>query len=79
MIVICSPLSDYSGTVELTLPSLKSAQSGRVRRILIAKNCCVLLQEAAEMLTPRQAAGLGTTPTPTVRPRPRAVCRLRGD
>ena len=42
MLVICSPLCGHSGTVELTLPSQKSARSGRFRRFLITKICCFL-------------------------------------
>ena len=38
----CSPLSGYSGTVELTLPSQKSASGRRFRRVLITKICCFL-------------------------------------
>ena len=37
IMVICSPLSGYSGTVELTLPSQKSARSGRFRDSLLPK------------------------------------------
>ena len=42
IMVICSPLSDYSGIVELTLPSKKSARSGRFCRFMFTKICCFL-------------------------------------